>query len=119
MKAYEELQKTLRKMVRGEIDEALVQQQELRLAEVQYWLGYCYNYGTGVERDEAEAVKWYRKAAEQGYAEAQYRLGECYENGVGVTESLQEAKQWYQKAAQQGETLSELKLKELRFRFLV
>ena len=29
-----------------------------------------YNYGLGVTKDRAETVRWYRKAAEQGYAEA-------------------------------------------------
>jgi TPR repeat protein len=30
------------------------------------------------------AVKWYRKAAEQGYAKAQLELGVMYSNGIGV-----------------------------------
>ena len=33
-------------------------------------LGSCYETGSGVEKDDAEAVKWYRKAAEQGDEEA-------------------------------------------------
>jgi len=37
-------------------------------------LGLCYDYGIGVDKDEIEAVKWYRKAAEQGYSNAQYNL---------------------------------------------
>ena len=28
------------------------------------------DYGDGVTQDNAEAVRWYRKAAEQGYADA-------------------------------------------------
>ncbi|SPX40667.1 Putative TPR repeat protein [Haemophilus influenzae] len=31
-----------------------------------------------------EAVKWFRKAAEQGYAKAQGRLGNVYSDGIGV-----------------------------------
>ena len=46
--------------------------------EAQYNLGVCYAKGQGVAKDEVEAVKWYRKAAEQNYAEAQYDLGYCY-----------------------------------------
>ena len=30
------------------------------------------------------AVKWFRKAAEQGYADAQIQVGQMYENGWGV-----------------------------------
>ena len=29
-------------------------------------LGFAYEHGNGVARDEAEAVKWYRKAADAG-----------------------------------------------------
>ncbi len=34
----------------------------------EYQLGLCYYKGDGVEKDFSEAVKWYRKAAEQGFA---------------------------------------------------
>ena len=34
--------------------------------------------------DMSEAVKWYRKAAEQGFSKAQYALALRYENGEGV-----------------------------------
>ncbi len=36
-------------------------------AEAQYRLGSFYREGFGVQQDDAEAMKWYRKAAEQGY----------------------------------------------------
>ena len=48
-----------------------------------------------------EAVKWYRKAAEQNHAEAQYNLGVCYSNGQGVAKDEVEAVKWYRKAAEQ------------------
>ncbi len=54
-------------------------------------------------KDDAESVKWYRKAAEQGYAHAQTNLGMAYLNGVGVAKSDQEAAKWFQKAAMQGD----------------
>jgi len=38
-------------------------------------LGDIYAEGDGVSQDEAEAVRWYRLAAEQGNAEAQLALG--------------------------------------------
>ena len=37
-----------------------------------------YGAGRGVPQDDAEAVQWFRQAAEQGYAEAQYNLGIMY-----------------------------------------
>ena len=65
-------------------------------------LGGCYYDGEGVEQDYAEAVKWYRKAAEQGYAVAQFEMGWCYKHGYGVPKDLAEAKRWYRKAADAG-----------------
>ena len=76
---------------------------------------YCYNrhiYATGVmdsfrailpynDHDKIEAVKWYRKAAEQNYAPAQCNLGSCYDHGDGVTWDKAEAVKWYRKAAEQ------------------
>ena len=35
-------------------------------ADSQYILGFMYNNGQGVPQDHAEAVKWFRLAAEQG-----------------------------------------------------
>jgi hypothetical protein len=52
--------------------------------------------------DYVEAVKWYRKAAEQGDAVAQNNLGVMYKKGRGVTQDYAEAVKWYRKAAQQG-----------------
>ena len=52
--------------------------------------------------DYAEALKWYRKAAEQGDASAQYNLGNGYRRGKGVTQDYAEAANWYRKAAEQG-----------------
>ena len=43
-------------------------------AEAQSNLGTMYILGEVVPRDTAEAVKWLRKAADQGNARAQYRL---------------------------------------------
>jgi TPR repeat protein len=40
-----------------------------------------YDTGNGVRQDDAEALKWYRKAAEQGSAPAQDSLGEMYARG--------------------------------------
>ena len=37
-------------------------------------LGYCYASGNGVVEDEAEAAKWFRKAAKQNSESAQYQL---------------------------------------------
>ena len=42
----------------------------------QYFLGYCYYYGSNeMEKNEEESLKWLRKAAEGGYTKAQRMLG--------------------------------------------
>jgi len=58
--------------------------------------------GQGLKQDHAEAVRWYRKAAEQGHAGAQYNLGVMYLNGQGVRQDHAEAARWFRKAAEQG-----------------
>ena len=72
-----------------------------------------YRNGYGVSQDYAEAVKWYRKSAEQGYASGQSNLGHMYENGLGVTKNLTEARKWYEKAAAQGDDYAKGRLKVL------
>ena len=59
-------------------------------------------------QDEAEAVKWYRKAAEQGNAGAQTNLGVAYHNGAGVPKDDAEAMKWYRKAAEQGDAAGQI-----------
>ena len=71
-------------------------------AKAQYELGRAFFSGTlGVAKDEAEAVKWFRKAAEQNVADAQFSLGVCYANGRGVAEDDAESVKWFRKAAEQ------------------
>jgi len=72
------------------------------LAAATYTIGLKYDFGRGVPENDAEAVKWYRKAAEQGYAAAQFNLGFMYEAGEGVPENDAEAVKWFRKAAAQG-----------------
>ncbi len=55
------------------------------------------------KKDYAEAVKWYRKAAEQGDKDAQNSLGYMYKYGYGITQDYAEAVKWYRKATEQGD----------------
>ena len=47
-------------------------------------------------------MKWYRKAAEQGFADAQYNLGVMYANGEGVPKDFVEAYAWLNISASMG-----------------
>jgi uncharacterized protein len=40
-----------------------------------------------VQKNEAEAVNWFRKAADQGVPEAQANLGMAYAIGLGVAKN--------------------------------
>jgi TPR repeat protein len=64
-------------------------------------LGICYANGDGVMKDTMEAVKWYRKAADQGVARAQCNLANCYYHGQGVAKDYAETVKWLRKAAEQ------------------
>ena len=66
-------------------------------------LGECYFLGEGgVFVNHAEAVKWYRRAAERGHDGAQYCLGSHYAGGKGVAQDYVEAVKWFRAAAMQG-----------------
>lgn len=71
-------------------------------ADAQCDLGYCYQEGIGVVKNDYEAIKWYKESARQGNANAQYNLGNCYLNGIGVKENYDEANKWFEKSAKQG-----------------
>ena len=73
---------------------------EFRQGSIQFGRLLLCN-GEGVAKDQVEAVKWFRKAAEQNFAEAQYNLGVCYYAGEGVAKDQVEAVKWYRKAAEQ------------------
>ena len=67
-----------------------------------FW-GYMYSTGRGVPKDNTEAVRWYRMAAEQGLARAQCRLGGMYYTGEGIPKDYVQAYAWCDIAAAQGD----------------
>ena len=61
-----------------------------------------YANGEGVPQDDAESVRWFRLAAEQGNAPAQFNLGVAYGNGVSVPQDYVIAHMWLNLAAATG-----------------
>ncbi|MHC4258476.1 MAG: tetratricopeptide repeat protein, partial [Planctomycetota bacterium] len=59
-----------------------------------------YSTGQGLPPDDARAVEWLRKAAEQGHLDAQCDLGMMYQSGRGVKRNMNHAIQWWVKASQ-------------------
>lgn len=72
-------------------------------ARAQHDLGLLYLAGRYVPKDEAEAARWFEKAAVQGLAPAQFNLGVLYQTGQGVEQNLPLAFFWFQSAAEQNE----------------
>ncbi len=70
----------------------------------QLQLAADYEDGTnGCEKDNAEALKWYQKSADQGFIPAMYRLAVWYERGDGPLEKdMRQAMAWYEKCADAG-----------------
>lgn len=71
-------------------------------ARAQFDIGFMHAYGWGLPRDPAEAITWYRKAADQGLQVAQHFLGIAYVNGEGVRPDDADAARWFARAAVQG-----------------
>ena len=67
-------------------------------ASTQWFLGFIYaSLGDCWEK----VIKWYGKAAEQGYAPAQNELGGCYYYGYGGERDFKKAVEWVERAAEQ------------------
>ncbi|WP_246333090.1 tetratricopeptide repeat protein [Aureimonas mangrovi] len=66
-------------------------------------LGEIYAGGFGVPRDEAEAARWYRVAAEAGVPRAQFRYAMMLIEGEGVTPDEAAARDLMRQAADAGE----------------
>jgi len=80
----------------------------------QFNLGLCYstqttNFVVGV-KDDVESLKWFIKAAEQGFQNAQVEAGRAYYSGRGVNADKNKAVNWFRKAAEQGNVQGELLL---------
>ena len=63
--------------------------------------------GTGVNRNDVEAVENFRRTAEGGYAPGHTVMGFLYETGTVVPNDLRVAASWYGKAAAQDDHLAQ------------
>lgn len=80
-------------------------------AAAEYELAHRYRIGDGFPQSYADAVEWYRKAADQGYAPAEARLGGMYLAGLGgLPKDENEGRIWLSKAASQGDASAKFEL---------
>jgi len=75
-------------------------------ADAQCGLGKQYEHALGVPQDNAQAVLWLRKAADQGNIAAQVELGVVFDN----MQDYAQAFTWYSKAAEQGSARAQFNL---------
>ncbi|RIA88464.1 hypothetical protein C1645_826327 [Glomus cerebriforme] len=67
-----------------------------------YDLGYCYQYGIGVEKDEIKAFEKYKEAAEKGHIRSINKLGYCYNYGIGTEKNEIKAFELFKEATEKG-----------------
>ena len=95
--ANDNLENAINTLQQGQFKEAFTLLKRLAGANnvtAQFYVAQCYEYGIGVEANEAEAFLMYRRTAERGFAPAMYDLARCYRNGVGVAQSNERAAEW-------------------------
>src|SRR5436309_7507068 len=74
---------------------AVIQPDAKMELEVLCQTGENYYHGRDVPKDDSEAAKWFRVAAERGHYRAQCWLGYFYTVGRGVPQDRKEADRWY------------------------
>ena len=68
----------------------------------EFMLGVMAEQGFGRDADPAEAISWYKTAAEKGMASAAYNISRFYEHGNGVDKDIEQARTYLQQAAEGG-----------------
>src|SRR4051812_20462471 len=76
-------------------------------------VAFMYRDGRGTKRNDAQALAWYRKAAEQGHAPSEYNLGLMYAQGEGAKRDPAAAEKWFRRAADHGSVEAQVKLAEI------
>lgn len=75
--------------------------------ESQYKLAQKLALGDGVKENDTEAVKWYRKAAENGHPKAAMSMSRLYFTGEGVEQDDVQGAEWMLRAAQGGNSYAQ------------
>ncbi|MEP6614893.1 MAG: tetratricopeptide repeat protein [Mucilaginibacter sp.] len=81
----------------------LKQATELGNAEAQYNLGYCYQQGVEVPKNDSVANAWLLKSAKQGWLNAQFKIAYSYAVGRGTNKNDRQAFFWSLECAKQGD----------------
>ncbi|MBI2088945.1 MAG: sel1 repeat family protein [Deltaproteobacteria bacterium] len=72
-------------------------------ARSQFLLGLVYEFGhAGIPQDLREALRWFKRAAEQGIWLPEAWVGDFYYAGIGIPVDYAEALRWYTRASNNG-----------------
>jgi len=99
-----------RPQVKADLAQATPALEEQINSATQVKLGEKYFKGDGVPKDDVEAVKWFRKAIDQGNPDAEEDLGFMYYTGEGIAQDYTEAFKLFHKAAEQSVALAQFNL---------
>ncbi len=75
---------------------------DVEIAKGARMIGYMYDHGLGIKRNDKQALEWYLKAAEMGDADAQMMCAVCYQLGYGGKVNLEKSYRWMSRAADNG-----------------
>ncbi|RIB29749.1 kinase-like domain-containing protein [Gigaspora rosea] len=65
-----------------------------------FMLGYCYEHGIDVEKDENKAFSYYLKSAKMNNPRGTFQVGFCFYHGIGTKMDKRKAFKYYQKSAE-------------------
>ncbi|MDQ7836736.1 MAG: tetratricopeptide repeat protein [Humidesulfovibrio sp.] len=89
---------------RGE--QLIFQSAEGGFAMAQFFLGLMYKDGHSGIQNQALAVHWFSKAADQGFAEAKTCLADALASGVGIPQDLTRSRKLFEEALKDGDTVA-------------
>jgi len=88
----------------------LVQRTKADDLKAQFELGARLNYGRGMPKNTKEALRWLRRAAQNGQQDAQRLLALKFYHGYDVSPDQVEALKWTQRLAEAGDVPAQLTL---------
>lgn len=82
--------------------------------QAMYQVGQYYEFGKGVEKNYAQAMRWYKSAFFTGEKYGAVAVGNLYENGLGVEKNLKKALTWYKRGSAVNEPEARKRAKHVR-----
>lgn len=68
-----------------------------------FYLGCCYEEGTGTEKDIIQAISCFEQDAQEGGSQSPSALGKIYYGGKDVPQDLEKSMFWFEKGALSGD----------------